>query len=235
MPHPIYIERRLCEEDSASVTALAHRLGIEPEPHPHVTLAYSTSPVDLTREAFALDAGELEVTPTKMYFDRFDNGAVVLVFENDAIRARHDEFRAAGASWDFPHYNSHITIGRAGEAASPLFLGDPYVDAPWTFGPERMKVNGSHIHPQLEEFGLHIDGVSTFRARAGEALLARFEADWNGTDEFVLWDPTFEMSGPFQIAGEVETLNAHVAMIEAHLDTILGDPDLLDEHGDLKP
>jgi len=39
MPHPINIERQLCEKDSASVIALAHSLGIEPEPHPHVTLA----------------------------------------------------------------------------------------------------------------------------------------------------------------------------------------------------
>lgn len=217
MPHPIHIERRLCEKDGASVIAFAHRLGIEPEPHPHVTLAYSTAPVDLTREAFALDAGELVVTPTKMYFDRFDNGSVVLVFESNAIRARHDEFCAAGASWDFPHYNSHITIGRAGDLASTLFLGDPYIDAPWVFGPERMKPIGMDPHPRLEEFGLRIDGVATFRARAGETLLAHFEAEWNGADDLVLWDPVFETSGPFRIASEVELLNAHVEIIADHV------------------
>lgn len=235
MPHPIYIERRLSAKDQTAITAFAEQLGLEPEPAPHVTLAYSTTPVDLRQGVFALDDGDLVVEPQKMHFDRFDNGAVVLVFESDAIRARHDEFRAAGASWDFPRYNSHITIGRAREQANLLFLGDPYVDAPWVFGPERMEVNGSEFHPRLEEFCLRIDGVSTFRARAGEALLARFEADWNGADEFVLWDPTFETSGPFHIAGEVETLNAHVATIEDVFASIYEDPDLLDEHGELTP
>jgi len=152
-----------------------------------------------------------------MYFDRFDNGAVVLVFESDAIRARHDELCAAGASWDFPHYNSHITIGHAGEEASLLYLGDPCVDAPWIFGPERMEINGSDILPRLEEFGLRIDSVATFRARAGAVLLARFDADWNGMDELVLWDPVFETSGLFRIAGEVEPLNAHVEGLAEHV------------------
>lgn len=75
----------------------------------HVTIAYSRDPVDWMKVGESW-AGELKVAaggPRLM--ERFGE-ARVLLFKAAELDWRHENIKAAGASWDHPKYQSHITI-----------------------------------------------------------------------------------------------------------------------------
>lgn len=60
--------------------------------------------------------------------------AVVLAFVNESLTWRHDRFVNAGASWDWPAYQPHVTITwDAGDL--DLSKVEPYT-GPLVFGPE---------------------------------------------------------------------------------------------------
>jgi hypothetical protein len=42
--------------------------------------------------------------------EKFSGGAVVLQFKSRELEWRHEAIREAGASWDWPEYQPHITI-----------------------------------------------------------------------------------------------------------------------------
>lgn len=137
---PIYISRPVLGELADSIRRMATTLGLTlPEDAPHVTLISSSTAVDWQNPAFRTDPEPFEVVPSAMRFDRFGDN-IVLVFESAEIQARHAELRAAGASHDFPQYNSHITIGLDVSGSLWMLPDDPYLSGPLTFGPEERKV-----------------------------------------------------------------------------------------------
>lgn len=77
----------------------------------HVTLAYSTTPVDWS----GIDAGEPLVLvegdeDARSVAPLGDDGAIVLHLESDALRARWQALNDAGAVWNYPEYRPHVTI-----------------------------------------------------------------------------------------------------------------------------
>lgn len=110
MKAPIYMARRLIGHAARDIQHLAARYGLEIEPDPHVTLAYSRAMVDWTSPVFDVRDDQVHVSTADAHFEKFGQ-CIVLVFQSPEIHGRHQEFQAAGASCDFETYNAHITIG----------------------------------------------------------------------------------------------------------------------------
>lgn len=76
----------------------------------HVTVAFSRTPLDWMKIDQAWDS-EIKIEGGARIIERLgDKGAVVLLFKSDALDWRWRHFREAGAAWDFPEYQPHITI-----------------------------------------------------------------------------------------------------------------------------
>ncbi|MDR6949855.1 phage-related protein (TIGR01555 family) [Pseudomonas sp. 2957] len=80
----------------------------------HVTVAYSRNPVDWMKvgESWSGDGkGQLKIAPGgARLIDKFGEGAVVLLFNSSELAWRHVSMVEAGASWDWPDYQPHITF-----------------------------------------------------------------------------------------------------------------------------
>lgn len=99
----------------------------------HVTIAYSRAQVNW--DALHSQTDNLAVPPD---FHRSveplgDKGAVVLKFQNPVLQSRWSEFKKAGASWDYPSYQPHVTLTYQTDPAMPFvpFPGEI------VFGPEQ--------------------------------------------------------------------------------------------------
>jgi hypothetical protein len=98
----------------------------------HVAVVYS-------KEAMKWDAVEntdaaINCTAGKVV--RFDGGAVVLKLISPELQARHKEFKAAGASYDFPSYQPHVTLSYDAKEVD-LTKITPY-EGVLEFGPEQL-------------------------------------------------------------------------------------------------
>lgn len=98
----------------------------------HVTVAYSKSEVDW--EGLDSDRDEMEVPSDvkRSVTPLGDKGAVVLKFESPVLQSRWATFRKAGASWDYPSYQPHVTLTYKSD---PATLWTPY-HGPIILGPE---------------------------------------------------------------------------------------------------
>lgn len=82
----------------------------------HVTIAYSKVPIDWMQVgeawSFGSKEGHVEVAPggARIVEPLGDKGAVCLLFNSSDLSWRHMAIREAGASWDHPQYQPHITI-----------------------------------------------------------------------------------------------------------------------------
>ncbi|ANV26874.1 anti-CBASS protein Acb1 family protein [Agrobacterium pusense] len=109
-PRTLYVSRKVV--NAADLIAWAKGQGFKstlPADDLHVTIAYSRDPVDWMKVGESW-AGELKVAaggPRLM--ERFGE-ARVLLFKAAELDWRHENIKAAGASWDHPEYQSHITI-----------------------------------------------------------------------------------------------------------------------------
>jgi uncharacterized protein len=132
-PRSLYVSRKVT--NASAIIAWAKAQGFETTLEAgdlHVTIAFSRTPVDW----FAVGESwspELKVSaggPRQM--ERFGE-ATVLLFTASELRWRHDEIERAGASWDHPEYQPHITIsyGFKGD----LSKVEPY-QGPIVLGPE---------------------------------------------------------------------------------------------------
>lgn len=102
----------------------------------HVTIAYSTKPVDgakveATSEKLMAFGGKRSVEPLG------DQGAVVLKFSSKDLQGRWQQYRDAGASWDYESYQPHITITYDGTGVD-LSKVTPY-KGPIKLGPEKQE------------------------------------------------------------------------------------------------
>lgn len=123
-PRTLYVSRKVL--NAGAIIAWAKIQGFKtalPATDLHVTIAFSRAPVDWMKVGESW-ASELRISaggPRLM--ERFGD-ATVLLFTAAELRWRHDDIKAAGASWDFPEYQPHITISY--EDARPLEEIEPY-------------------------------------------------------------------------------------------------------------
>lgn len=135
MKAPIYIARRLTGDAVLDLQCLAARCDLEVEHDLHVTLAYSRAAVDWDLPVFDELDDHVHVSTEGAHFERF-GACIVLVFRSKTISDRHEEFRAAGATWDFDVYNAHITIGTDREQRLDTLPDLSEIPESFVFGPE---------------------------------------------------------------------------------------------------
>lgn len=114
-PRSLYVSRKVI--NGAEIIAWAKAQGFEsnvPADDLHVTVAYSRNPVDWMKvgESWSGDGnGQLKIAPGgARLIDKFGEGAVVLLFNSSELAWRHVSIVEAGASWDWPDYQPHITF-----------------------------------------------------------------------------------------------------------------------------
>jgi hypothetical protein len=99
----------------------------------HVTVAYSKSEVDWAGIESYEDDVEVPEGMKRSVEPLGDKGAVVLKFQSPALERRWSEFLKAGATWNHPSYEPHVTLTYK---ASPGAVFLPY-PGPIVLGPER--------------------------------------------------------------------------------------------------
>jgi len=158
---PLYASRSVTNADD--IIAWATSQGFKttlPADDMHVTVAYSSQPVDGTKAgtttpAVSITGGKRSVEPLG------DEGAIVLKFTSDELQARWKQYRDAGASWDYEGYTPHVTLTYDGKGVDlskvkpyegPIQLGaekqealnedkaDEYVEEPTLTAPTREEV-----------------------------------------------------------------------------------------------
>lgn len=114
-PRTLYVHRKVL--NAADIVAWAKAQGFDatlPAADMHVTIAFSRTPVDWMKAGadWAGDEnGKIKVVPGgARIIEKFDGGAVVLLFNSSQLAYRHECIKEAGASWDWPEYQPHITI-----------------------------------------------------------------------------------------------------------------------------
>ncbi len=139
LPRPLYVHRKV--RNAAEIIAWAKSQGFEttiPADDLHVTIAFSREPVDWMKvgEAWGSDAdGGLTIKPGgARLIEKFDGGAVVLLFNSSELAWRHEAIKQAGASWDWPEYQPHITLTYSADDVD-LAKVEPYRGA-IVLGPE---------------------------------------------------------------------------------------------------
>lgn len=112
-PSSLYVSRKVLNGDEVrkwfSVQGLTDLLDAADL---HVTLAYSTTPVDWMEMGQPWDE-KIEIVPGgPRIVEVFGEGHIVQRFASSALQWRHDEFKERGASWDWASYAPHITVAR---------------------------------------------------------------------------------------------------------------------------
>jgi len=116
-PAPLYVSRRVL--NGAEIVRWAESQGIQGIEDPsemHVTIAYSRTPVDWMAmpESWSASIELPEGGPRQLDLFGSNQDVVVLRIKSSELEWRHTAFRDAGASWDWPDYRPHITIGSGG-------------------------------------------------------------------------------------------------------------------------
>jgi phage-related protein (TIGR01555 family) len=114
-PRTLYVSRTVT--NAADIIAWAKSQGFEttlPADDLHVTVAYSRRAVNWMKvgDSWSGDRdGKLSIAPGgARLIERFGEGAVVLLFNSSELAWRHVSIIEAGASWDWPEYQPHITF-----------------------------------------------------------------------------------------------------------------------------
>lgn len=140
-PRTLYVQRKLL--NAADLISWAKAQGFEtttPADDMHVTVAFSRQRVDWMKAGESWSGngdGTLTVQPggARLVEPLGDKGAIVLLFNSSELAWRHEAIkRDAGASWDYPEYQPHVTITYAG-ADVDLAKVEPY-RGKLIFGPE---------------------------------------------------------------------------------------------------
>ncbi len=115
-PRSLYVRRDVLNAEE--IIAWAKAQGFEttlPANDLHVTITFSREAVDWMKmgQAWSGDDGKLTIAPGGVrLMERFGD-ATVLLFVSSELAWRHEEMIRAGASWDHPEYQPHITISYA--------------------------------------------------------------------------------------------------------------------------
>jgi len=134
-PRTLYVSRKLL--NGAALVKWAKSVGIA-EPlaasDMHVTVTYSRAPVDWMKMGAAWEEELVIPKGGARILERFDGGALVLAFNANSLRWRHDEMVSAGASFDYDEYQPHVTLTYKG-ADLDLSIIQAY-QGELRFGPE---------------------------------------------------------------------------------------------------
>lgn len=139
-PRTLYVQRKLTNADEFIAWAKGQGFkSTTPAGDLHVTIAFSRVAVDWMKasESWSGQDGKLTVQPggARLVEKLGDKGAVVLLFNSSELGWRHEAIRReAGASWDFPEYQPHVTITYQGGDLD-LSKVEPY-RGKLVFGPE---------------------------------------------------------------------------------------------------
>ena len=169
LPKPLYVSRRV--RNAADIIAWAKRQGFKstlPAEDIHVTQVYSREPMDW--DAVVASQERLRAFGDKRSVARLgDKGAAVLHFDNPDLRRRWQQFRDAGASWDYDSYNPHLTISYdAGDL--DLSKVEPYA-GPIELGAERYEPLDDEWGDKVEETPVMVKSDLDF----GQWMLAKSE------------------------------------------------------------
>ena len=126
-PRTLYVRRDV--RNAAAIIAWAKSQGFTSTLDAsdlHVTIAYSRVAVDWMKVGEAWNSEmKLPDGGARLVETLGDRGAVVLMFASAELKWRNESIREAGASWDFPEYQPHITITYGG-APTDLSAVEPY-------------------------------------------------------------------------------------------------------------
>ncbi len=119
MRAPLYARYPLAQASADALRAWTKSIGFEYPSYPmHVTTAYSTRPFD--HSLIPLDRSGLVIPSGGRALTAFGKSLVLLV-ECSALVQRWNQYRRAGASWDYPGYRPHITLAQFDLDASPAW------------------------------------------------------------------------------------------------------------------
>jgi HK97 family phage portal protein len=113
-PRTLYVSRKLL--NAKDFLAWAKAQGFKtttPADELHVTIAYSKAKIDWMLAGDDVFNEEELIVPAggpRAVEKLGDKGAVVLMFSSSRLAWRHHEIREAGATWDFPEYQPHVTV-----------------------------------------------------------------------------------------------------------------------------
>lgn len=137
-PRPLYVRRDLVNAEELVRWAKAQGFATTlPADDMHVTVAYSKSPVDwfAAGEAWDEKIAVRRGGPRTIECLGANGDAVVLRFASDSLRWRHEQFKDAGASWDWPDYCPHVTITWQAPDGLDVSAIEPF-QGELRFGPE---------------------------------------------------------------------------------------------------
>jgi hypothetical protein len=141
-PRTLYASRRLLNADDLLAWAQAQGFtGLLSADKLHVTIAYSHQQLDWMKvgdDWNSREDGTLRVAPggVRLVEALGDDGqAIVLMFTSSALSWRHEQIKAAGASWDWEDYQPHVTFSWKGAGDMDLRAVQPYTGE-LLFGPE---------------------------------------------------------------------------------------------------
>ncbi len=155
----------------------------------HTTVAFSRAPLDWTRTPPVADP--VSVTGGVRSVEQLgDEGAVVLRFESAALHDRWQQFCDAGASWDYPSFQPHVTItyeggdvdlGMVVPFAGELVLG-PEVFAEVDDDTKESVAKAAEDQPRDDHGRFASTGGGQMSAREGENIGGHLESS-GVTDE----------------------------------------------------
>lgn len=168
-PRTLYVSRPLTNPHALRAWArtAGFPMALAPE-EMHVTVAFSRTPLDWNR--LRPDPRPLHVNLTVDGPQRVKQlgAATVLRFHSALLMERWRQFREAGASWDHPDYQPHITLTYQppNPWPTPPELMQPY-HGPLIFGPERFREVNTEWAAQVRETPIGTDdGPSMLVRRA---------------------------------------------------------------------
>jgi len=135
-PRTLYVERKLL--NAPQLIAWAKNQGFAvavPPEEMHVTIAHSKVPLDWMKANVASSRIVVPEGGPRIVEPLGDGGAIVLLFRSPELEARHAEICAAGAVWNFPTFQPHVTITYQGAQGVDLSKIEPFTDE-LEFGPE---------------------------------------------------------------------------------------------------
>jgi phage-related protein (TIGR01555 family) len=110
-PRTLYVSRKVKNADE--IIAWAKSQGFKTTlaaDDLHVTIAFSRTAIDWMQIGEPWDSEMTVAAGGPRLMEKFSGGAVVLQFKSRELEWRHEAIREAGASWDWPEYQPHITI-----------------------------------------------------------------------------------------------------------------------------
>lgn len=124
-PRPLYVHRKIRNGDAILRWAKSQGFTSTLDASDlHVTIAYSRKPLDWMAVPETWESEIKLAAGGPRLMDQFGE-ATVLLFASMSLKWRHEEIERAGASWDHPEYQPHITISYGG-APADLSKVQPY-------------------------------------------------------------------------------------------------------------